>query len=422
MHSLFMELKEILPHEVEFNNIKSHFKNSVFDGPFLQNGFTTIYISMLTFASRSHHIWAETLTPHNGSYSISPAVTTGLPGMTRRGPREVPYPQDHPVCLRLDVDRVSGYRIQTSSDSGESKRPTKDSGEASFGLDSKLDSFIQALPSMEEVTRITDAMNNLISHAQTKSKRSGGKKWSIVAAEMDQYIDYDVFCYPKYLGDDVLLPDKVKRAAGLSDQGVMESHHGIVNRIEAVYSRIEEGWGFEVDERGASGYTHTLRVKPEWGDYGGLGEIARIRDFENLVNKLSCALTIIRAAKDITGIGLEIDKDLNWFWNVEGGREPDLSSGEKHIFAILVPIATEVLENWGSEGDVLVMIDEPEVSLHVKWQRELYAAIDSILKEIRPIEGSSRIKVILATHSPEFIGAHEGGSQRLGPKEEDYGT
>ena len=100
----------------------------------------------------------------------------------------------------------------------------------------------------------------------------------------------------------------------------------------------------------------------------------------------------------------------------------DKPQQDGHLYYGRVRIATEVLENWGSEGDVLVMIDEPEVSLHVKWQRELYSAIDSILREIRPIEGSSRIKVVLATHSPEFIGAHEGGSQRLGPKEEDYGT
>lgn len=63
-----------------------------------------------------------------------------------------------------------------------------------------------------------------------------------------------------------------------------------------------------------------------------------------------------------------------------------LSSGEKHLLKILVAALH-------AESNSLI-IDEPELSLHVDWQRSL---IQSIL-EINP-----DIQVVLATHSPEVI-------------------
>lgn len=67
----------------------------------------------------------------------------------------------------------------------------------------------------------------------------------------------------------------------------------------------------------------------------------------------------------------------------------DLSSGEKQIVLLLIEIARYVVP-----GSVL-LIDEPEISLHEAWQRGLMAALDKIIEQYDA-------QVILATHSVEI--------------------
>jgi len=47
----------------------------------------------------------------------------------------------------------------------------------------------------------------------------------------------------------------------------------------------------------------------------------------------------------------------------------------------------------------LVLIDEPELSLHVVWQQEF-------LKDLEKIVAWQKIQVIIATHSPQIINEH----------------
>lgn len=63
-----------------------------------------------------------------------------------------------------------------------------------------------------------------------------------------------------------------------------------------------------------------------------------------------------------------------------------LSSGEKHALRIFVE-AVRV-------GPAPLMVDEPEISLHLEWQRVLIAAM-------RELNGSAQL--IFATHSPEIM-------------------
>lgn len=65
-----------------------------------------------------------------------------------------------------------------------------------------------------------------------------------------------------------------------------------------------------------------------------------------------------------------------------------LSSGEKQILAILLTVLVE------DQQPYVLFMDEPEVSLHIDWQKRL---IDLIL-ELNP-----NVKIILTTHSPAVI-------------------
>ena len=71
----------------------------------------------------------------------------------------------------------------------------------------------------------------------------------------------------------------------------------------------------------------------------------------------------------------------------QGGIElRDLSSGEKQLLILL----TEALLQ--KETPCIFLADEPELSLHIEWQRMIIPAI----MELNP-----NAQVIAATHSPE---------------------
>lgn len=65
-----------------------------------------------------------------------------------------------------------------------------------------------------------------------------------------------------------------------------------------------------------------------------------------------------------------------------------LSSGEKQILAILLTVLVQDNKHF------VLFMDEPEVSLHIEWQKQL---IDLIL-ELNP-----NVQIILTTHSPALI-------------------
>lgn len=78
-----------------------------------------------------------------------------------------------------------------------------------------------------------------------------------------------------------------------------------------------------------------------------------------------------------------------------------LSSGEQHELVLLHELLFDV------NPDSLILIDEPELSLHPTWQAEM-------LPELLEIAQLSRLDVVLATHSPYVVGEHAELMVRLG--------
>lgn len=70
-----------------------------------------------------------------------------------------------------------------------------------------------------------------------------------------------------------------------------------------------------------------------------------------------------------------------------------LSSGEQNEIIMLFNMIFEVKDS------SVLMIDEPEISLHVAWQNDF-------IKNLREIAESKNLQVIVATHSPQIIGSN----------------
>lgn len=68
----------------------------------------------------------------------------------------------------------------------------------------------------------------------------------------------------------------------------------------------------------------------------------------------------------------------------------DLSSGEQHELVLLYELLFKV------QPDSLVLIDEPELSLHVGWQTQF-------LKDLQEITKLTNLDILMATHSPDII-------------------
>jgi len=78
----------------------------------------------------------------------------------------------------------------------------------------------------------------------------------------------------------------------------------------------------------------------------------------------------------------------------------ELSSGEQHELVLIYELLFKV------DNNSVILIDEPELSLHVVWQKRFLSVIEQIGR-------LKRLQFILATHSPQIIGEHWNWVQDL---------
>lgn len=114
--------------------------------------------------------------------------------------------------------------------------------------------------------------------------------------------------------------------------------------------------------------------------------------FDILLEKLELFTNILNDRR-FTFKSIQIDRDKGFYFKTKNGTElllNQLSSGEQHEVVLLYELIFNAKQN------VLVLIDEPEISLHITWQKEF---LNDVLKIIK----IQNIQVILATHSPSII-------------------
>ncbi|MBZ9634710.1 AAA family ATPase [Clostridium sp. FP1] len=95
---------------------------------------------------------------------------------------------------------------------------------------------------------------------------------------------------------------------------------------------------------------------------------------------------------DVKLIGLSEDEDTKPIFRNSFGKEFDingLSSGEKQLF--LRGLSLKFLE----VNNSIILIDEPEISLHPEWQQKIIKVYENI---------GTNNQLIIATHSPHIVG------------------
>lgn len=100
-------------------------------------------------------------------------------------------------------------------------------------------------------------------------------------------------------------------------------------------------------------------------------------EFQDMVDKLFSGKTIDRKSNEI-----------QFYQRGEVLSPYQLSSGEKQLLVILMTVLVQNREPY------VLLMDEPEISLHIEWQQQLI----SLIRKLNP-----HVQLILSTHSPALI-------------------
>lgn len=179
-----------------------------------------------------------------------------------------------------------------------------------------------------------------------------------------------------------------------------------------VFSENKEGYYKYLGVRSSSNSTYTSSIAKKLtenlmlliyqGKYKEITDILQMIGFDKKLefeykdkNKAVSKVLIsdeIEIMVDLTTYLKQIDKVSVCFWkNGKRMTFDNCSSGEKHILFAFVGILNQIKDN------SLILIDEPEISLHPEWQIQYISKLTRIFNEY------SNCHFILASHSHYFV-------------------
>lgn len=118
----------------------------------------------------------------------------------------------------------------------------------------------------------------------------------------------------------------------------------------------------------------------------------KLSSYDEIYRKIELFSRILNS-KRLSFKKIKIDSEKGFHFETNKDRPlklTQLSSGEQHQVVLLYELIFKTGKN------VLVLIDEPEISLHVAWQKEF-------LKDLKEIINIQNMSVVIATHSPQII-------------------
>ncbi len=114
--------------------------------------------------------------------------------------------------------------------------------------------------------------------------------------------------------------------------------------------------------------------------------------FDELTLKIDLMVRIINSRFTYKKMSVSKKSGFVFHTTLDGNelRSTGLSSGEQHELVLFYELLFRVSPN------SLILIDEPELSLHVLWQQQF-------LKDLQEVIRLSEFDVLIATHSPQII-------------------
>jgi len=114
--------------------------------------------------------------------------------------------------------------------------------------------------------------------------------------------------------------------------------------------------------------------------------------FDKLLEKLDLFTEILNKRR-FTFKSIKINREKGFYFETSTGKElqmNELSSGEQHSVVLLYELIFNTTPN------TLVLIDEPEISQHITWQKEF-------VRDLLRIIEIQNFQVMIATHAPAIV-------------------
>lgn len=127
--------------------------------------------------------------------------------------------------------------------------------------------------------------------------------------------------------------------------------------------------------------------------------LEKIELLESIVNDRLLRKSLRVTAED----GLQVSRSDSG----QGIPLGSLSSGEQHEIILMIDLLFNVA------AGAVVLIDEPEISLHIAWQL-------SFIPDVKRIAEVAGFNFVVATHSPQIINDEWDQAVRLGPTEAEF--
>ena len=174
-----------------------------------------------------------------------------------------------------------------------------------------------------------------------------------------------------------------------------------LNDLEKIRSRLIEVGLLDKDE------TSDFQIQPQAIDSSTKNMLSvyvedvekKLSVFSEIASKIDLLRRIINSKFAYSYKEMNFSKEKGFIFKTlyphspsnKGTLSPtDLSSGEQHELVLLYELLFKVKPN------SLVLIDEPELSLHVGWQSQF-------LQDLKEITDLADLDVLMATHSPDII-------------------
>jgi len=190
-------------------------------------------------------------------------------------------------------------------------------------------------------------------------------------------VDKDLFLQTVSTFDSPIMPIEVI-------QKMKEKHSWLTSDLDyELYDNLNDYYKFQVS-----------RLSTTIND-SDTPDMEKIREFVSVLNNFKKIANELFAPKKTYN-----DKDGEVFFTLNDNTKTkillsQLSSGEKQMLILLY---TTIIQN---NKECITLWDEPEVSLHIEWQRKLIR----VIRELNP-----NMQLIIATHSPSIL--FEGWEKR----------
>ena len=165
------------------------------------------------------------------------------------------------------------------------------------------------------------------------------------------------------------------------------------------YNKLKDEVSKKIADLKSFGLVGNITIQPYDNEHGHILSVylknmdEKLKTYDNILSKLKLFSNIVNSL-DFVNKTISYSPEKGLIIKTKDGLFLDankLSSGEQNEIVMLYEMIFDVADN------TILLVDEPEISLHVAWQNKF-------LNMMSRIASNNKLQVVVATHSPQIIG------------------